>query len=118
MASLNECALIGNCGRDPEMRFTQEGKAVTGFSLGVNTTRKGEKTTDWFEIQCWEKLAEVANEYLSKGKQVFIRGSVSLNTWEGKDGAMRSQMRVTANKLVLLGSKDDAKPKAAEEEDF
>jgi len=113
MSSLAEAEIIGNLGRDPEMRYTPNGKAVTNFSVAVNSNRKDDDTVKWFEVQCWDKLAETANAYLAKGRQVFIRGDLELRTWQDKrTGETRAAIRITAQTLRFLGSKQD-KPDAA-----
>jgi single-strand DNA-binding protein len=108
MASLNKIMLIGNAGRDAEMRYTGQGTPVTSFTLAVNRrfTAQGERQeeTEWFEIVCWNKLAETANQYVQKGKQVYVEGRIRARRWQGQDGQQRTSLEVTANELVLLGS--------------
>jgi single-strand DNA-binding protein len=104
---LNKIMLIGNLGRDPEMRFTPSGKPVTHFTLAVSRRRRspdGEfvDETEWFRINCWDRLAEVADQYLSKGSKVYIEGRVHLNTFTGNDGQERSSMEVTASEMMML----------------
>jgi|SRR5579875_1739425 len=113
MASLNKVMLIGNVGRDPEMRYTPSGSPVTNFSIAVNrrwTGRDGQpqEETQWFSVDCWNKLAETANQYVTKGKQVFVEGRIALHEWDDRNtGEKRSSLRVTANELVLLGSRGE-----------
>lgn len=104
---LNKIMLIGNLGRDPEMRFTPSGKPVTHFTLAVNRRRRspdGEfvDETEWFRINCWDRLAEVADQYLSRGSKVYIEGRVHLDTYTGNDGQERSSMEVTASEMMML----------------
>ena len=114
MASLNKIIIIGNLGRDPEMRYTPSGSPVTNFTVAVSrryNTRDGEprEETEWFRVACWDKLAETANQYLQKGKQVYVEGRVRVHTWDdSQSGEKRAQMEITASNLVLLGSRDDA----------
>ena len=112
MASLNKIILIGNVGNDPEMRFTADGKPVTGFSLATNQSyinKDGERVdkTTWFKITCWNKLAENVNQFMTKGKQVYIEGRVELNEWEAQDGTPRSSLAVTANTVLFLGKREE-----------
>lgn len=113
MAGLNKVILIGNLGRDPEMRYTPSGSPVTNFSMAVSrrwTSKDGEQReeTDWFTVNCWDKLAETANEYLAKGKQVYIEGRVRIHTWDDQTtGEKRSRLEVVATSLVLLGQRGE-----------
>jgi len=109
MASFNRVILIGNLTRDPELRYTPAGKAVTELGLAINDRRKG-PNGDWIEettfvdVTLWERQAEVASEYLTKGSPVLIEGRLKLDTWE-KDGKKNSKLRVVGEKMQLLGSK-------------
>jgi single-strand DNA-binding protein len=114
MASLNKIILIGNLGSSPEMRFTPTGSGVTSFSLAVNKVSvdaqgNTKKVTDWFRIKTWNKLAETCNQYLSKGKMVYVEGSIHSSEYE-KDGIKRQAWEVTADRVVFL-SPSDAAPK-------
>ncbi|MBA7534261.1 Single-stranded DNA-binding protein [subsurface metagenome] len=102
MSGLNKVLLIGNLGRDPEMRFTPDGKAVTDFSLAVSD---GKADTVWYRIVCWQGLAEVVNKSLVKGRQVYVEGRLHPKQWEGKDGKLHTSLDVMADKVVFLGSK-------------
>ena len=113
MASLNKVILIGNVGGDPEMRYTPDGKPVTSFSVATSrryTTSGGEskEETDWFRITVWGKLAEVCNQFVTKGKQVYVEGRLHARSWEGQDGRAHTSLEVTADQVLLLG-----KPAAA-----
>ncbi len=108
MAGLNKIMLIGNVGRDPEMRYTQSGQPVTSFSLAVNRfrgNREGDRQeeTEWFDIVTWSKLAETCNQYVTKGKQIYVEGRIHMRSWEGQDGQKRSKNEVTAETVVFLG---------------
>jgi single-strand DNA-binding protein len=109
VASYNRVILIGNLTRDPELRYTPAGKAVTELGLAVNDRRKG-PNGDWIDettfvdVTLWERQAEVASEYLSKGSPVLIEGRLKLDTWE-KDGKKNSKLRVVGDKMQLLGTK-------------
>ncbi len=117
MASVNKVILIGNLGRDPELRYTPGGQAVATFSIATNevwTDKSGEKQTrtEWHRIVAWGKLAETCSEYLAKGKQVFVEGSIQTRSWEDKNGTKRTTTEIRAQRLVMLGR---AEGKAAEE---
>ena len=107
MGGLNRVLLIGNLGNDPEMRFTPEGKAVTNFSLAVTD---GKSDTVWFRVVSWQGLAEKVNEYLTKGRQVFVEGRLRPREWEGQDGKKHTSLDVVASKVVFLGAKPGEKP--------
>lgn len=121
MPSMNNCEIIGHVGSEPEMRFTPSGKPVASFSVAVNntfTTAAGEKKeqTEWFAITVWGKLAETCNQWLSKGKLVFVAGRVNLERWEAQDGGMRSKLALTAGKVLFLSGKSDSDSKPEPEE--
>ena len=113
MAGLNKVMIIGNLGRDPEMRYLPSGSPVTNFSVAVSRrwkSRDGEdkEETEWFNIDCFDRLAETANTYLSKGRQVYVEGRLRTDSWEDQQtGEKRSRMRVVATNLVLLGQRGD-----------
>ena len=114
MASLNRVFLMGNLTRDPELRYTQSGLAVCDFGLAINrkfTGRDGQKKEDtcFVDITVWGKQAEVACEYLSKGRQVFIEGRLKFDTWE-KDGQKRSKLSVVAQWFQFLGPQVPERP--------
>jgi len=107
MASLNKIMLIGNVGSDPEMRYTPNGKAVTSFRMATNrryTTSSGEsrEETEWFRVSVWGKQAESCNQFLSKGKRVYVEGRLRSQNWEGQDGQMRTSLEVSANRVIFL----------------
>lgn len=108
IATLSKVILVGNLGSDPEMRYTPNGKAVTSFSVATNrryTTSAGEskEETDWFRISVWGKQAEQCNQFLNKGKQVYVEGRLHARSWEGQDGQMRTSLEVTADRVLFLG---------------
>jgi single-strand DNA-binding protein len=106
--------IIGNLGGDPEMRYLPNGDAVTNFSVAVTRryrTRDGDdrEDTDWYRVSCFRRLAEVANEYLSKGKQVYIEGRPRLHTWDDTNsGEKRARIEIDANDMQMLGSRADS----------
>jgi len=105
--------IIGNLGKDPEMRYTPDGTPVTSFTVAVNkrwTGRDGseqDKTT-WYRVTCWRKLAETTNQYLKKGKQVMVIGEVEATAFLGQDGQPRATLELTAREVKFLGGRDDA----------
>ena len=107
MSGLNRIMLIGNVGTDPEMRFTANGNAVTSFRLAVSrvyNTHEGEKKqeTDWFTVVTWGKTAESCNQFLTKGKKIFVEGSLISRSWEGQDGQKKFRYEVNANRVLFL----------------
>ena len=118
MASLNKVLFIGNLTREVDMRYTPSGSPVANFGLAVNrtyTNSDGEKVDDvcFLDIVAWNRLAEVAGEYLSKGSPVFIEGRLQMDTWEDQDGKKRSKLKVVAQNIQFLGG--GGKAEAAEE---
>ena len=107
MASLNKVMLIGNVGNDPEMRYTPGGNPVTSFSVATNrryTDSNGEtkEETEWFRVIAWRKLAEQCNQFLAKGRRVYVEGRLHARNWEGQDGQMRTNLEVTADRVIFL----------------
>ncbi len=110
MASLNKVQIIGNLGGDPEMRFTANGRAMARFNVACNrtwTTPDGERReeTEWVRVVCWERLAELAGQYLSKGRQVYVEGRLRTNEWEDRDGNRRWTTEVIARDVLFLGGR-------------
>ncbi len=105
MANLNHVEIIGNCGKEPEMRFTPSGKPVTSFSVAVNSKFGETESTEWFSIVAWDKLAETCNQYLQKGQQVFVEGRLQTRSWEDKEGQKHYKSEVIANKVLFLGQR-------------
>ena len=91
----------GNLGRDPEMRYTPAGKAVTDFSIAVNDRRSDDPL--WLDITCWDKLAEITNNHLNRGRSVLVDGRPSAHRWTQQDSQPRGKMKVTANTVEFLG---------------
>ncbi|MCX6005533.1 MAG: single-stranded DNA-binding protein [Chloroflexi bacterium] len=107
MASLNKILLIGNVGGDPEMRFTPSGVPVTTFTMATNrstTLSDGsvKKETEWFRISAWRKQAETCNQFVTKGKLVYVEGSLRTRTWDGKDGQKHTSLEVNADRVLFL----------------
>ena len=106
--SVNKVILIGNLGKDPELKYTPQGTAVAKFSLATNERFKDKSgewqdRTEWHNITCWARLAEIAGEYLKKGRTVYIEGSLRTDSWDDKQTGQRKYMtNIVANDLVLL----------------
>ena len=118
---LGNLPIIGHLGRDPEMRFTPSGKPVTNFSVAVNrqyTGGNGEtvKETYWFKCTAWDKQAEICNQYLQKGRAVFVEGILQSRSWETGDGQKRSTIDVRAERIQFLGGGSKAEGSPAGQE--
>lgn len=102
---------VGNVGRDPEMRYTQAGVAVCSFTLAVNRKfgqgESAQEETTWFKVTCWNKLAELANQYVRKGGQVLVSGTVSVSAYLDKSGQPQATLELRADNFQLLGSRGD-----------
>lgn len=112
MASFNKITIVGYLGRDPEIRYTPSGEAVCNFSVATTERRKDaagefQDQTTWFKITVWRRQAELANQYLSKGKQVYVEGKLRQAEYTDRDGNRRTALEVTASDIQFLGSKGD-----------
>jgi single-strand DNA-binding protein len=114
MANLNRVLLIGNLTRDPEVRYTPKGTAVADIGIAINRVYSGDdgerkEEVTFVDVTLWGRQAEVAQEYLKKGRQVFIEGRLQLDTWDDKQtGQKRSRLRVVAENMQMLGSRADS----------
>jgi single-strand DNA-binding protein len=113
--SFNKVILVGNLGRDPELRYTAQGTPVCSFSIATNERRKdrnGEMQdhTTWFRVTLWNRLAETASQYLQKGKQVYIEGRLRVEEYIDRDGKPRHSLEVFGTDMQFIGSRggDDA----------
>lgn len=114
MSGWSQTIIVGNVGRDVEMRYTQAGIPVASFSVAV--TRKfgsgddrQEKTT-WYKVTCWRQLAEIASQYVKKGMQVMVVGTVDVSAYINKEGAAAASLELTADTLQMLGGRGEAEP--------
>ena len=110
---LNKVLLIGRLGHDPEMRYTPSGKPLTKFRMAADrswTTSDGEKKseTEWFNIVAWGKLAEICNQYLKKGQQVYIEGRLHTRRWQDDAGANHAAVEVIAQEMIMLDGRPGA----------
>lgn len=122
MASVNRVDLIGNLGKDPEMRATKSGMKVASFSVATKEFRKGQngekqEFTEWHNIVCWDKQAENAAKYLSKGKSVYIEGRLQTRKWEDKNGVDRYTTEIVARNVQYLSPSDKRSTEPPKEEE-
>ena len=114
MANLNKVMLIGNVGKDPELRYTSSGSPVVGFNIAVNniyTTADGEKKqdTEWFTVTAWNKLAEIVNQFVVKGMSVYVEGRLKTRSWDD-EGIKRYKTEVIASHVQFLSKVDKTVP--------
>ena len=117
--SLNKITLIGNVGKDPELRYTSSGVAVSNFSLATNEQWKDpdgntQERTEWHNIVAWRKLAEICGEWLKKGKKVYIEGRLQYRSYDDKNGIKRYVTEVVAQDMIMLDTRG-AQPAATPE---
>ena len=113
MAGVNKVILVGNLGKDPEIRHLDNGVAVANFSLATTesyTNKQGERVnqTEWHNVVLWRGLADIAEKYLKKGNSVYIEGKINTRKWEDKDGNVRYSTDIVADKMTMLGSKQES----------
>src|SRR5712691_13499183 len=111
--SVNKVILIGRLGKDPEIKYTPSGAPVAKFSLATDEVfkdRTGEqqRRTEWHSIVAWSKLAEICGEYLTKGKQIYIEGSIRSRQWQDQSGNKRTSYEIIAQRMQMLGSRADS----------
>lgn len=119
---LNKVMIIGNLGRDPEMRYTPSGRPVTTFSVATSrswNTSEGEKRveTEWFNVVAWSNLAEICKQYLTKGQQVYIEGRLQTRHWDDAEGNKHTSVEIVASEMIILGERREAGESAAPETD-
>ena len=125
---LNKIMIIGNLGRDPEMRYTPSGKPVTTFSVATSrtwSTSDGEKReeTEWFNVVAWSSLAEICKQYLTKGQQVYIEGRLQTRHWDDQEGNKHTSVEIVANEMIILSERREAgdgstESESSEEDEF
>ena len=113
---LNKVMIIGNVGRDPEMRYLPSGKATTSFSVAVSRRWTGQDgqpqdETEWFNAVAWDQLAETCNRIVTKGRQVYVEGRLQTRSWEGQDGQKKHRTELVAQQMTLL----DGRPRTEDE---
>jgi single-strand DNA-binding protein len=126
---LNKVMIIGRLGRDPEMRYTPNGRPVTAFSVAVNrswTAADGDKReeTEWFNVVAWGNLAEICKQHLRKGQMVYVEGRLQTRGWEDPEGKKHYRTEIVANEMIMLSDKREGgdepfgEATSAEEEEF
>ncbi len=116
--SFNKITIVGYLGRDPELKTTPQGTALCKFSVATTERKKGatgeqEELTTWFRVTVWGRQAELANEYLSKGRQVYVEGRLRVEEYTDREGNTRSSLEVNATDLQFLGQRNEANAPAA-----
>jgi len=117
--SVNKVILVGNVGKDPEVKYLDNGVAVCNFTLATSesyTNKNNEKVTqtEWHNIVLWRKLAEIAESYVKKGMQIYIEGQIRTRSWEDKEGVKRYTTEIMGNTMQMLGKKSDNEKSAAQ----
>lgn len=112
MRGVNKVILVGNLGRDPEIRYTKDGTAVANLNLATSDSwndanGQRQERTEWHRVVAWGKLAEISKEYLSKGRQIYIEGRLQTRSWDDKSGTKRYTTEVKADQMVMLGTRGD-----------
>lgn len=112
-SSINRATLLGNLGRDPEVRYTQGGQAVASFSIATSESWTDKKTnekkekTEWHRIVAWGKLAELCGQYLAKGRKVYVEGRIQTREWNDKEGKKNYTTEIVADQVVFLNGRED-----------
>ena len=112
MASVNKVILVGNCGRDPEVRYAPSGAAICNVSIATSSRRKDKASgetiedTQWHRVTFYDRLAEIAGEYLKKGRPVYVEGRLKYGKYTDKDGIERNTVDIVATEMQLLGGRD------------
>jgi len=112
MASVNKVILVGNLGRDPELRYTPGGQAVANFSLATterfsNKAGERQERTEWHRIVAWGRTGEICAQYLAKGRSVYVEGRIQSREWEDKEGQKRTTTEIVANTVQFLGGRGE-----------
>lgn len=115
MASFNKITIVGYLGRDPELRYTPQGTPVCNFSVATTERRKDkggepQDITTWFRVNYWGRLAELASQYLAKGRQVYIEGRLTTQEWQDRDGNTRTSLEVHGTDLHFIGPRGEEVP--------
>jgi single-strand DNA-binding protein len=120
MASFNKITIVGYLGRDPELRYTPDGTPVCNFTIATTEKKKDrsgelQDVTTWFRVNLWRRQAEVASQYLSKGKQVYVEGRLSQNEYQDKDGNTRTSLEVNGTDIQFIGPRGEESSTPREE---
>lgn len=119
MASFNKIIVVGYLGRDPELRYTQDGTPVCNFSVATTERRKDrngemQDVTTWFRVNVWRRQAEVASQYLKKGRQVYVEGRLSQSEFQDREGQTRTTLEIHASDIQFIGSRGEEGTNATE----
>lgn len=122
MYSLNRAQVIGNLTRDPELKYTPSGQAVSSFSVATNRSWQNQDGTkqdavEYHDIVAWGKLAEISSQVLAKGKPAYVEGRLQTRSWEGQDGNKRQKTEIVAENIIALGAKGDRDYSASQSDD-
>lgn len=118
MASVNKAIILGNCGRDPEVRYTPSGMAVANISIATTSKRKDKATgdtiedTQWHRVTFYDKLAEIVGQYVKKGNPIYVEGRLKYGTYTDKQGVEKPTTEIVATEMQLLGSREASAPAA------
>lgn len=104
---MNQITIIGNVGKDPEVKYTPDGLLICNFSVAENEKVKGVPVTTWYKVAAFGKLAEICDKYVVKGKQLYVQGRLKLEEWKDKEGNNKYTLAIIASTIQLLGSKND-----------
>ncbi len=119
MVAVNKAIIIGNCGKDPEVAYTRSGKSVVSMNIATTERRKDRETnelrehTEWHRVVFWDRLAEIAAQYLHKGSQVYVEGRLQTRRWENQQGFEQSTTEIIANNMQMLGRRGEDVSRAA-----
>ncbi len=121
--SFNKVTIIGYLGRDPELRYTPQGTAVCSFSIATTEKRKDKSgemqdSTTWFKVTMWNKQAEIASKYLSKGSQLYVEGKLRTEDWIDKEGKTRTSLEVTGTEMQFIGTKGESNMSSSSSSDM
>lgn len=121
--SFNKIIIVGNLGRDPELRYTPQGVAVCNFSVATNEKKRDKSgemqdVTTWFRVTLWRNLAENASKYLTKGSPVYVEGRLGLEEWTDRDGNNRYTLEVQGTEMHFISSRGEGAPMGGEEAEF
>ncbi len=117
--TVNKVTLLGNLGRDPELKYTPSGQAVARFSIATSDKWKDKNSgewqerTEWHNIVCWARLAETVSQYLTKGSSVYVEGRLQTRSWDDKEGKKHYMTEIIANELVMLGGRGNGQAAGA-----
>lgn len=122
MAGVNKVILVGNLGKDPEVRYLEGGTAVANFSLATSETYKDKsgqrvEQTEWHNVVVWRKLAEIAEKFLKKGMTIYLEGKLRSRSWDDKDGQKRYTTEIVADTFTILSKKENTSSSSQMEED-